>query len=199
MRAVFNEDEEFATYHETLIEKAKLIGYPIQGDSRGYARINFRNKVENFGTFDSPKSYILFGLWKAQVVQGHINCQCKDLRPIATAALEQRPYTPPKAIHKAWFIAVVLLGLALNAGAIFAGFNVYSSYKPTAVDGIDLSVKEVSLIRLVRKNPHFQGEPADEHLFNKRMDLLESMEAHKDAVLPTPLHSFGTKHTPKTP
>ncbi|GAB5402843.1 MAG: hypothetical protein Aurels2KO_10740 [Aureliella sp.] len=147
-------------------EKIKEISYPIQADIRGIARITYNRKSVYLGPFDSPQSYITFGLWKRHLLETGKSAQASSLRPLVDAAMNAEPYRPPKPLNTAWFILAVFLGLTLIAAANYFGYQYYASVKPTEIDGVPMSEMELNGIRKVRKyaapderSPHLPPRP----------------------------------------
>lgn len=193
-RPVVNEDAERAVRRANAIERAKEISYPIQPDSRGDARMSYDGKVYYFGVWDSPQSYAVFALWKAELIKTGEAPECRQVRPLAKAALDGQPYQPPHVLSRVWFVAALAGGLLAIAIACFGGFLLYSSTKPTEVDGVPLSEFEIGSIRGFRM--HAQRVRASRDVPSGVADdldrIYESMESENGLQ---PLHDYRRKNT----
>lgn len=149
-RPVVNLSEQSAAPGKSQIERAKEISYPISPDARGDARMSYEGKVYYFGVWDSPQSYMVFALWKAEAIRTGQPPECRLVRPMAKAAIQGRPYNPPPVLSRWWIVTAVFAGLITIALATFAGHLVYSSYKPTELDGVPLTQSEQDCIRGIR-------------------------------------------------
>ncbi len=77
-------------------DKVHEIQYPTSADARGSTRVNHLRRPYYLGPFESPQSYVMFGLWKHRLIETGQAPETKDLRPLVEQLLSQ---SPPPASH----------------------------------------------------------------------------------------------------
>lgn len=146
-----NEQNDESDVLSASTDEISRVEYPIQSDTRRAARVAFRRKVYHLGPFESPISYVVFGMWKQRLIKTGIAVPTKELRPLAKAALKGELPKPPRKINSAWFLAVVVVGFLLLAFANYQGYRYFSTYKHPVVDGVPMSARELSAFRRTRE------------------------------------------------
>lgn len=157
--------QDTTTPEQLSRQQNDAIPYPMAGDSRDKARISYKRKSIDFGKFNTPQSYIMFGLWKLQLMLTGRSVQGKALRPMVDAVMNAEEYKPPKALNTGWFVGALLLGLISLATANYFGYRYYATARPS-IDGVPMADMEISSIRKTRKlvmpdpdNPHLPPKP----------------------------------------
>ncbi len=129
--------------------------YPTSPDTRGSTRVRTTKKHYYFGPHDTPESYVLFGLWKHRLEIDGKAPEAKTLRPLVKELLESSPGAEKryarnmmmKAGGLAACLAFVVIATVLSTNAFWK----FSTAETTAVDGIELSEREVVLVQSLRR------------------------------------------------
>ena len=135
-------------------DQAHDLGYPTSADSRGSARVYHMRRPYYLGPYESPQSYVMFGLWKQRLLETNEPCETKDLRPIVDNILSNSD-KPVDSVRRKVIPRVVLAltcATTLMMIGVAIGRKIPSTIAPALVDGINLTQDETQIIRGVRKN-----------------------------------------------
>lgn len=125
--------------------------YPAKPDSNEQARVFYKRKPYYLGKFQSPRSYAMLALFVKHLDETGEPPETKHLKPVVTSVLNHQPWKPPRTVNSVWFIAVLILGLTANAITMYFGFQHFANHKPTEIDGVVMSEKEMERVRASRK------------------------------------------------
>ena len=133
------------------IKPPKYPTYPAKPDSNEQARVFYKRKPYYLGKFQSPRSYAMLALFVKHLDETGEPPETKHLKPVVTSVLNHQPWKPPRTVNSVWFIAVLILGLTANAATMYFGFQHFANHKPTEIDGVVMSEREVERVRASRK------------------------------------------------
>ncbi len=122
---------------QSRTDKSHDITYPATADARGSTRINHQRRPYYLGPFESPQSYIMFGLWKHRLMETGEPPETKDLRPLVDRLLGEEPATSETfstAIRKLTSLNFLAACACLSV-AIMTTANIFLSLAPAKVDG----------------------------------------------------------------
>jgi hypothetical protein len=134
---------------QSRTDKSHDITYPATADARGSTRINHQRRPYYLGPFESPQSYIMFGLWKHRLMETGEPPETKDLRPLVDRLLGEEPATSETfstAIRKLTSLNFLAACACLSV-AIMTTANIFLSLAPAKVDGDVLTAEETEFIR----------------------------------------------------
>lgn len=120
--------------NEDIIEKAHGVKYPSSGDSRGSTRVHHLRRPYYLGPFESPQSYIMFGLWKHHLLETGVAPETKKIRKTVAGLLDtddlaEDPNTSMRQSLASIFDRAAIPGIAvaLFCGMLF-GFGISSIF-----------------------------------------------------------------------
>lgn len=128
-------------------DKAHTISYPTTADKRGSTRVNHRRRPYYLGPYDSPASYVMFGLWKHHLMETGEAPSPKELRPIVHSLLSQQPLPRQSPNRWKWLAASGLTSAVILAVAILFAAKILSSDSFRTDDEIVLTETEAAIIR----------------------------------------------------
>lgn len=123
------------------------ISYPPAADKRGSTRINHKRRPYYLGPYDSPASYIMFGLWKHQLLESGEPPSCKDLRPIVQNLLSDQSIAVPVSRRGYWIATISVLLSTVLVFAFIWTIEILSRDSVPHVDNVVLSKTETEIIR----------------------------------------------------
>ncbi|MCA9131564.1 MAG: hypothetical protein KDA45_00345 [Planctomycetales bacterium] len=153
------------SFRSTRTDNAHDIRYPSSADARGSTRINYKRRPYYMGPYDSPSSYIMFGLWKHRLLETGEAPTTKELRAIVQHLLHgQSPLPPPGKLwslvaswsrfapSRPWarIALLVLMSTVLLTSTFLFGSKILSRDRGPQVDQLELSEVEKSFIRGLR-------------------------------------------------
>ncbi len=141
-------------------DKPHEVRYPTAADARGSTRINHLRRPYYLGPFESPQSYIMFGLWKQRLLETGEAPETKDLRPIVERLVSQPSTFAAVTSHRSFIPAVVFGSLCLSF-AMIASAIIFSTIRPPEVDNLHLTADETEFIRGMRTSKSAQQASYD--------------------------------------
>ncbi|MEZ6137898.1 MAG: hypothetical protein R3C53_23670 [Pirellulaceae bacterium] len=134
----------------TRADRPHEVQYPTAADARGSSRINIGRRQYYLGPYDSPQSYVMFGLWKQRLLTSGEVPDTKDLRPLVDAFLSaEAPPPPTPRGHKS--IPSLLIGAICLSLAIVTAAFIFSTSPTPSVDDQVLTANEIEFVRGIRK------------------------------------------------